>query len=96
MPRKAVRLEGRARTGEAHLPELVRLNAVHPLRERRTPLLRTLADSGREVEALDAYTRSTRVAGPGVQCGSGCRAQGCAPVRPEWGAYGWGGLGMFL
>ncbi|MFE2054654.1 BTAD domain-containing putative transcriptional regulator [Streptomyces sp. NPDC059446] len=57
MPREAVRVEGRARTGEAHLPELVRLNAVHPLRERRTPLLRTLADSGREVEALDAYTR---------------------------------------
>ncbi|MFD4829874.1 AfsR/SARP family transcriptional regulator [Streptomyces uncialis] len=41
--------------GERHLPELVRLISEHPLRERPHALLmRTLADSGRQVEALDA------------------------------------------
>ncbi|MFF0449977.1 BTAD domain-containing putative transcriptional regulator [Streptomyces sp. NPDC004609] len=62
--------------GERHLPELVRLINEHPLRERLHALLmRTLADSGRQVEALNAYAliRDRLVEEYGVEPGAELR-----------------------
>ncbi|MER6915230.1 BTAD domain-containing putative transcriptional regulator [Streptomyces sp. NPDC000594] len=62
--------------GERHLPELVRLIGEHPLRERPHALLmRTLADSGRQVEALHAYARirDRLVEEYGIEPGAGLR-----------------------
>ncbi|MFB7895742.1 BTAD domain-containing putative transcriptional regulator [Streptomyces xiamenensis] len=47
--------------GAEHVPELVRLTSQYPQRERLHGLLmRSLAQSGRQTEALDVYTRVRR------------------------------------